>query len=101
MIFNSFSASRYSLYTSIQTDTKSVDMIEASTLVLTTAMTSSPKQMILQRKIEEFDMDRIADHLHIDGLESCINAGADQLKVGEFIISYPQELKSHLVASNC
>ena len=46
-------------------------------------------------------MDRIADHLHIDGLESCINAGADQMKVGEVIIRYPQELKEHLVATNC
>ena len=46
-------------------------------------------------------MDRIADHLHIDGLESCINAGAYQLKVGEVIIRYPQELKAHLVATNC
>ena len=46
-------------------------------------------------------MDSIADFLCIDGLESRINAGADELRVGEVIILSPQYLKAHLVATNC
>ena len=45
-------------------------------------------------------MDCITDLLYIDGLESCINAGADELLVGEVIARFPQDLKSHLVVTN-
>ena len=44
-------------------------------------------------------MDRIADCLWIDGLESHINAGADYLQVSEVIIRSPQYLKAYLVAT--
>ena len=101
MIFNIFSAFQSSLQNSIQTVTRRVDRIEASTLVGTTTMKIPPDQMILETKIEELDMDRIADRLHIDVLESRINAGADELWVGEVIISSPQDLKAYLVATNC
>ena len=43
----------------------------------------------------------IADSLHIDGLDACINAGTGELQVGEVIICYPQEPKAHMVATNC
>ena len=46
-------------------------------------------------------MDFIYDRLRIDGLESRINAGADYLQFGDVILLSPQELKSHLVATNC
>ena len=46
-------------------------------------------------------MDSIADCLCIDGLESRINDGADELRFCEFIIRSPQEIQAHLVATNC
>ena len=39
--------------------------------------------------------------LCIDGLESRINAGADEMQVGEVIIISHQDLKSYLVVTNC
>ena len=57
--------------------------------------------MISERNIEELDMDRIADRLFIDILESRINAGTDELQVGGVIISSPQDPKAHLGATNC
>ena len=101
MIFNSFSGFQSSLHNYIHTVTKRVDSIEASTLVGTTTMTSLPEHLILDRKIEELETDRIADCLCIDGLDSRINDGADEMRVGEFIILSPQYFKSHLVATNC
>ena len=46
-------------------------------------------------------IDCIYDHLCIDGLESCINAGADEMQVGEVIICSPKDFKAHLVMTNC
>ena len=46
-------------------------------------------------------MDHIADRLCIDGIESRINTGTDELRVGEVIIRSTQDLKAHLVATNC
>ena len=43
----------------------------------------------------------ITDLLHIDVLESRINASADEMQVGEVIIRSPQDLKAYLVATNC
>ena len=45
-------------------------------------------------------MDCITDRLHIGGLESRINAGADELQVSEVIIRSPQYLKTNMVATN-
>ena len=64
-------------------------------------MTSLPEQMILEKKIEELDMELIADRLCIDGLDSRINSGTDEMRVGEVIILSPQDLKAHMVATNC
>ena len=86
MIFNSFYTFQFSLQKSIQTVTERVDSIEASTLFGVTTMKSFPEQMILDMKIEELEMDCIADCLCIYVLESCINAGADEMQVGEVII---------------
>ena len=101
IIFNSFSDFQYSLQKYIHTVTKRVDTIEAYILVGTTMMTSFPEQLILERKIKELEMYCIADRLHIDGLDACINAGTGELQVGEVIICYPQEPKAHMVATNC
>ena len=57
--------------------------------------------MILERNIEDLEMYWIADRLFIDGLESLINDGADELRFCEFIIRSPQEIQAHLVATNC
>ena len=46
-------------------------------------------------------MDCIAGQLCIDGLESRISAGADELRAGEVIIPSSKDLKAHLVATNC
>ena len=64
-------------------------------------MTSLPEQLILKRKIEELDMDCISDRLCIDGLESHINDGAYDLRIGEVIIRSPQDLKAHMFTTNC
>ena len=45
-------------------------------------------------------MDYITDFLRIDGLESRMNTGADEMQVSEVIIHSPQYLKTHLVATN-
>ena len=45
-------------------------------------------------------MDRITYCLCIDGLDSGINSGTDELQVGEIIIRSPQDLKAHLVAAD-
>ena len=101
MIFNSFSAFQFFLQMSIQTVTERIDSIEDSTLVVNETVTSLPEKMILENKIEELDMDRIADCLRIDGLESRINTGADEMRVDEVIILSLQDLKAHMVATNC
>ena len=44
-------------------------------------------------------MDCIADRLHIDGLESRINDGTDELRFGDVVIRSPQDLKAHMVAT--
>ena len=100
MIFNLFSDFQSSIQKSIQTVTERVDRIKASTLVETKIVTSIPEKLILERKIKLLAMYRISDRLRIDGLESCINAGADELLVGEVIARFPQDLKSHLVVTN-
>ena len=64
-------------------------------------MTSLPVKLILESEIDELKMGCITDRLHIDGLESLINAGADELRVCEVIIRSPQDLKANLVANNC
>ena len=46
------------------------------------------------------DMDCITDRLHINGIESRINTGANDLQVDEVVIHSPQDLKTHLVATN-
>ena len=101
MIFNLFSDFQSSIQKSIQTVTERVDRIKASTLVETKIVTSIPEKLILERKIKLLAMYRISDRLRIDGLESCINAGIAELRVGEVIIWSPQYLKAHLVATNC
>ena len=100
IIFNSFSAFQYSLQESIQTVTKSVYRIEAYNLVGTTTVTIIPEKMILESKIEDLNINCIADCLFIDGLESFINTVAYKMRLGEVIISFLQDLKSHLVATN-
>ena len=65
-------------------------------MVETTICRGLPEQLILERKIEELEMDRISDCLRIDGLESRIYDGADELRVGEVIIRSPQDLKSNM-----
>ena len=46
-------------------------------------------------------MNFIANRLCIGGLDSRINASADELQVGEVIIRSPQYHKTYMVASNC
>ena len=48
--------------------------------------------------ISEPEEESISDCLRIDGLESRLNAGADELAVGEMIVRSPEDLKTHIVA---
>ena len=63
-------------------------------------MTGLPEKLILERKVEELEIDRITDCLCINGLESRTNTGADDLQVGEVIICSTQYLKAHLVMTD-
>ena len=63
-------------------------------------MISLSEQLILERNIEDLDMDLIVDQLCSDGFDSRIIAGADDLWVGEVIFFSSQDLKSHLVRTN-
>ena len=100
MIFKSFATFPSYLHKSIQTVTKRVDKIEAKNLGGTATVTGLPEKLILERKVEELDMDRINDCICINGLESHTTAGADELQVGEVIICSPQYLKAHLVMTD-
>ena len=100
MIFNSFDTYQSPLQKSIQTATERIDNIEASKLGGIETVTVIPEQLILERKVEELEMDCINDRLRIYGLESRINAGANELQVGEFIICSPKYLMAYLVATD-
>ena len=86
MIFKSFATFPSYPQKSIQTVTKRVDKIEAKNLGGTATVTGLHEKLILERKIKLLAMYRISDCLRIDGLESCINAGIAELRVGEVII---------------
>ena len=100
MIFKSFATFPSYLHKSIQTVTKRVDKIQAKNLGGTATVTGLPEKLILERKVEELDMDRINDCICINGLDSRNNEGADELQVGEVIIYFPQDLKAHLVMTD-
>ena len=89
MILNSFSTFQSSPQKLIWTVTDRVDLTEDSKLGGTEMSTGLPEKLILESKVEELDMDHINDRLRIDGLESHINAGTDEMQVGEVIIRYP------------
>ena len=44
-------------------------------------------------KILELEKDRILDYLRIDGLYSRLNAGSDEISIGEVIVRSTEELK--------
>ena len=99
MILNIFATFKSSLQKSIQTVTDRVDKIEAYNLGGMAMVTGIPVKLILERKIEGLEMYFIADRLYIDGLESCINTGDDEMRVGEVIILSTQDPKAHMVAT--
>ena len=41
---------------------------------------------------------RISYHQRIEGLESRLNTGSDELAIGEVIVCSPEDLESHKVA---
>ena len=57
MLLKGFSVFQSSLQKYSQTVNERVDSIDASTLVGTTTVTSIPDQIILERNIEELEMD--------------------------------------------
>ena len=81
----------------IHTVTERVDRIEASTLTGFIYQSSSHMEALVEH-ISEPEKDSISDCLRIDGLESRLNAGADELAVGEMIVRSPEDLKAHRVA---
>ena len=76
--------------------TERVDIMEASTLPGSTDQGSSQLEA-LEEHIYEMEKDRISDRLHIDGLESRLNAGNDGLAIGEMIVHSTEDLKAHMV----
>ena len=56
---------------------------------------------VLVEKITDLDKNRISDWLRIDGLESRMNVGADELAIGEVIVHSPEDLKYHMVKFQC
>ena len=99
MIFKSFDTFQSYLQKFIHTVTERVGTIEASILGGTETVTGLPENLILERKVEWLDTDHITDHLWINGLDSRINNGANELQVGEVIIQSLQDLKAYLVAT--
>ena len=51
----------------------------------------------LVEQISELNKERISYRLCIYGLESRLNSGADELEIGEVIVSSLEVLKSHMV----
>ena len=51
----------------------------------------------LVEQISELNKDILSDHLCIYGLESRLNAGADEISIGELIVRSPDDPKAHMV----
>ena len=66
---------------------------------VTATATGLPEKLILERNAEELEMGCINDCLCNNSLESCINAGDNELQVGEVIIRSPQYLETKMVAT--
>ena len=96
LTFDKFSVFQEGVLQNIRTATERVDKMEASTLTGFTDQGSSQMEVLVE-KISDLDKERIADRLHIDGLESRLNAGDDELEIGEVIVRSPEDLKSHTV----
>ena len=71
--------------------------MEASTLTGFTCQGSIQLEALVEQ-ISELEKDMISYHLRIYGLESRLNAGADEFAIGEVIVRSPEELKAQMVA---
>ena len=76
LTFDKFSVFQEGVLQNIRTATERVDKMEASTLTGFTDQGSSQTEVLVE-KISDLDKERIEDRLHIDGLESWLNAGDD------------------------
>ena len=95
--FDKLSIYQEGVLQNIRTMTERVDKIEAYTL--TGFIDQGSIQLeALMNQISELEKDRISDRLRIDGFESSLNAGADELAIGRVIICSPEDLKSHIVS---
>ena len=70
--------------------------MEASTLAVFTYQGSINMKYLVEQ-ISGMENYGISDRLHIDGLESRLNAGAGELLIGEVIFRSLEYLKSHIV----
>ena len=80
----------------IRTVAERVDNLESSTLTAFTDQGSSELE-VLAENISELEKERISDRLCIDGLESRLNVGDDELATGEVIVRSSEDLKAHIV----
>ena len=80
LTFDKFFVFQEGFFQNIRTIAEIVDKMEASTLTGFTEQGSSQTEVLVDN-ISEIDKDRISDRLHIDFLESSLNAGADELEI--------------------
>ena len=81
----------------MRTVTEIMDNMEASTLAGFTHQGSIQLEDLVEH-ISEIEKDRISDCLRVGGFRSRLNAGADELAVGETIVRSHEDLKAHLVS---
>ena len=80
----------------IRTVAERVDNLESSTLTAFTDQGLSELE-VLAENISELEKERISDQLCIDGLESRLNVGDDELATEEVIVRSSEDLKAHIV----
>ena len=97
IIFDKLSVLQEGVLRNMLTVTERVDKMEASTLSGFTDQGSSQLEALVEQ-ISKLEKDRISYRLRIDGLGSRLNAGADELAVGEIIVRSPENLKAHKVS---
>ena len=96
MIFDKLSVFQEGVPKNIGTVTERVYKMEASTLTVFTDQGSSQLETLVEQ-ISELEKYRVSDCLRIGGLESRLNAGADEVAIGEVILRSPEYLKAHTV----
>ena len=85
LIFDKLSVFQEGFLQNIRTVKGRVDKMEASTMTGFTYQESIQLE-VMAENISELEKGRLPNRLRINGLKSRINAGADELSIGEVIV---------------